>query len=119
MSTTPIQFVLNRLRGVKKNGAGWVALCPAHEDKKPSLSIKEAADGKALLRCFAGCELDAICAALQCGKRDLFPKRNSKLTRSKGFNWQRCVDAMSENDLVRLGNQRWYSRAFCSWLHKN
>ena len=37
---------------------------------------------------------------------------------ARPINWQRCVDALSENDLERLGNQRWFSRAFCSWLHK-
>jgi hypothetical protein len=43
--------------------------------------------------------------------------RDEKPARSKGFDWQRCVDALKPNDLVRLGNERWFSRAFCSWLH--
>jgi hypothetical protein len=37
----------------------------------------------------------------------------------KQFNWQACVDAMGWDDLVRLGNTRWYSSAFCKWLHEN
>jgi hypothetical protein len=33
--------------------------------------------------------------------------------------WLDCVNALSENRLQRLGNDRWYSRQFCSWLHEN
>jgi hypothetical protein len=32
------------------------------------------------------------------------------------FNWQICVNAVTESDLERLGNERWYSGAFCEWL---
>src|SRR5262245_34470667 len=34
------------------------------------------------------------------------------------LNWQACVSALKPEDLVRLGNERWYSRRFCSWLHE-
>jgi hypothetical protein len=30
---------------LRKTGSGWAACCPAHEDKRPSLSITEAAKG--------------------------------------------------------------------------
>ncbi|MHB8421661.1 MAG: DUF7146 domain-containing protein [Leptospirales bacterium] len=39
-----------------KNGAGWLVLCPVHGDKRPSLSIRDGADGKILIKCFAGCD---------------------------------------------------------------
>ncbi len=42
----------------------WQALCPAHTDRSPSLSIAEGQDGRVLLHCFAGCEPDAILRAL-------------------------------------------------------
>lgn len=51
--------ILGRFEKVKKNGAGWVALCPAHEDTTPSLSIKREGD-KWLLHCHAGCDYRAI-----------------------------------------------------------
>lgn len=46
--------VLGRLAKVKKNGGGYMALCPCHEDRNPSLSITER-DGKILAYCHA-CE---------------------------------------------------------------
>jgi hypothetical protein len=49
-----------------------MASCPAHEDAKPSLSVKEGEDGRALLHCFAGCETSQIIAALGLKMQDLF-----------------------------------------------
>jgi putative DNA primase/helicase len=48
------------------------AQCPAHDDRNPSLSITEQADGKVLLHCHAGCEIDDVLAAIGLEKRDLF-----------------------------------------------
>ena len=39
----------------KRVGSTWMACCPTHEDRNPSLSIREA-DGKILVHCHAGCE---------------------------------------------------------------
>ena len=36
-----LQDVLARLEGAKRSGDGWIALCPAHDDHRPSLSINE------------------------------------------------------------------------------
>jgi len=57
---------------VRPSGNGWTALCPAHEDRNPSLSVSLGADGKILLKCFSGCTTEAVCAALGIGVRDLF-----------------------------------------------
>lgn len=63
---------LELLKGVKKARDGqYLALCPGHHDTKPSLSIKEA-DGKILVRCFAGCELTDILKPLGLEPKDLF-----------------------------------------------
>ena len=51
-------MVLAKLDGVKHNGVGYQARCPAH-DGAPSLTITEGADGRVLLHCHAGCELDS------------------------------------------------------------
>lgn len=40
---------------VKTNGSGWLVCCPFHDDKTPSLSIKQE-KGTLLCKCFAGCE---------------------------------------------------------------
>ena len=74
MNQTPIQNTLQRLKEVKETEAGWKALCPAHKDGNPSLSIKEAPDGKVILNCFAGCEFNAICAAIGLEPRRLVSK---------------------------------------------
>jgi hypothetical protein len=54
--------------GGRKTGGGWMARCPAHDDREPSLSIHEADDGKVLVRCHAGCAQEMVIAALRtCG----------------------------------------------------
>ncbi len=57
--------VLARLEAVRRCGAGFVARCPAHKDRAPSLSIREGEDGNVLLKCFAGCSYRAIIDALE------------------------------------------------------
>ena len=66
---------LNRLGKVKRNGKGWTALCPAHKDKNPSLSISEG-EGKILVHCHTGCTTKALCAALGIDLADLFTGGN-------------------------------------------
>lgn len=51
--------------GGKRAGAGWTARCPAHDDRTPSLSIRDAKDGKILVHCHAGCGQDRVIAALR------------------------------------------------------
>jgi putative DNA primase/helicase len=49
----------------KRTGKGWIALCPAHDDQKPSLSIAEGRSGKVLFYCFAGCSYRDVIDALK------------------------------------------------------
>ena len=70
--SNPVGLVLERLEKVRSSGDGWVALCPAHEDRAASLSVAEGRDGRALVHCFAGCGIDAILSALGLEARDLF-----------------------------------------------
>lgn len=66
---------LSRLEGVRRSGPGrWLARCPAHDDKSPSLSVREADDGRTLLTCFAGCDAGAVAGAVGFTLRDLFPQ---------------------------------------------
>ena len=70
-----INDILNRLDRVKETGAGqYLACCPAHEDKSPSLSIRETKDGQILLNCFAGCDPQSVLDALGLKFSDLYPK---------------------------------------------
>jgi hypothetical protein len=54
--------LLKRNKGIRKSGSGWIAQCPAHDDKQSSLSVSHK-DGKWLLKCHAGCDIEAIFAA--------------------------------------------------------
>ena len=72
--------ILALLTDVKKQGAGWMACCPAHDDRNPSLSISEGDDGKVLLKCFAGCGAEAVCSALGLTLADLMGEPSSSVS---------------------------------------
>ena len=55
----------------KPTGDGYKAHCPAHEDGKESLSISLSGD-KILVKCFAGCNIGAVLAAVRLTTKDLF-----------------------------------------------
>lgn len=71
---TALDTLLGKLDHVRKSGAGYVARCPAHEDKAPSLSVRAGDDGRALLYCHAGCDYEAIVAAVGLQPSDLFER---------------------------------------------
>ena len=50
----------------------YVCRCPVHADERPSLGIRELADGKVLLRCYAGCRTTDVLDALGLRWKDLF-----------------------------------------------
>ena len=67
------ETVLSRLTKVRKMGADrWMACCPAHNDKSPSLSIRECSDGRILLKCWTGCGASEILDAIGLDFQDLF-----------------------------------------------
>lgn len=49
----------------RRNGNGWMVLCPAHGDRNPSLSLDVGSDGKLLVKCFAGCPQERVIEALK------------------------------------------------------
>ncbi|QPD06399.1 MAG: hypothetical protein Nkreftii_004173 [Candidatus Nitrospira kreftii] len=67
-----ISEFLSRVDAVKDHGAGkWSAKCPAHKDRTPSLSIREG-ERAVLVKCWAGCSLEAIASRLGIKLKDLF-----------------------------------------------
>ena len=79
-SGSPIGRVLGALEvsGGPDGRGEYLAFCPAHDDRMtPNLRVREAEDGRVLLRCFAGCDQDEVLSALTergIGKTDLFTK---------------------------------------------
>ncbi len=70
-----IEAILAKLDGVRKNGKGYTARCPGHNDTNNSLSISEN-DGKVLLNCFAECSKGKIMESMGLELKDLFLNRN-------------------------------------------
>ncbi len=83
MAQSPLDAVLRRLEArtgtpASKEGRGFKTLCPAHDDREPSLSVTDGEDGRVLLRCFARCSVKAVVQALGLTMADLFPSRNTR-----------------------------------------
>ena len=60
-----IAETIARALGGRKVGAAWIARCPAHKDRGPSLSIADGNHGKVLVHCHAGCDRRRVIAALK------------------------------------------------------
>lgn len=73
MSNPHLENILSRLNKVRGRNGNWVACCPAHEDRSPSMTIRETPDGKILMHCFSGCSIGEIAGAIGVDLSDLFP----------------------------------------------
>lgn len=71
--------LLSRLSKVRRTGPGqWLACCPAHNDRKPSLAIRECEDGRVLAHCFSHqCPVEDIVAAVGLELDTLFPPKEA------------------------------------------
>ena len=71
-----LETLIDRLDGAKETGHGkYIARCPAHDDRSPSLAIKDCGDGRILLHCFAGCDVESVLDALGLSFSDIMPER--------------------------------------------
>jgi hypothetical protein len=71
-----VDKLLNGLNKVKRtSNSSWMACCPAHADRSPSLSIKDTGEGKLILKCFAGCETIDVLGALGLDWDDVMPPK--------------------------------------------
>jgi len=71
-----VDKLLSRLNKIKRTGNGtWAACCPSHDDRGPSLSIRELDDGRILLHCFAGCSVHDVLAAVDLDMAAIFPEK--------------------------------------------
>jgi hypothetical protein len=94
-SMIEIEKLISCLNKSKKTGENkWLACCPAHDDRNPSLAIKYV-DNKILLHCFAGCGIEEIVNAIGLEMADLMPDkptRNSKHSAPPKFNKYELFD---------------------------
>jgi len=65
---------------VKRRGTWHDARCPAHDDRRPSLSFKDG-DRGLIVKCHAGCALEDVVGALGLRVRDLFNNETSRRRR--------------------------------------
>ena len=80
-----IDLILANLDKVKSTGKHkWVACCPAHADRSPSLAIKEVGD-RILIHCFSGCLAAEVMGAIGMTMSDLF---NDPLTEADGARYR-------------------------------
>jgi hypothetical protein len=71
-----VEALLSRLDGVRHTGDGrWLARCPGHDDRRPSLRIRELEDGRVLVHDFAGCSTEEVLAAVGLDFDALFPEQ--------------------------------------------
>lgn len=93
--------ILPRLSGVRKGGQGYAAKCPAHDDKKQSLGLAEA-NGRVLVKCYAGCDTTSVINALNIRWKDLFDRGITEPSFSSlGASWQR---APTKNNTMHFEN---------------
>lgn len=73
-----MQQIFESCRTHKKSGQGWMVPCPAHNDKKPSLFLKEE-NGTVNLYCHAGCSKTQVI--------DAFADRGIKIERVENYSY--------------------------------
>jgi hypothetical protein len=109
--------------GGRKAGRGWSARCPAHDDRNPSLSLRDSATGGVCVKCFAGCPKNEVIASLKAlglwfdktswrtSTKRLKPSATIKVTDDQNRTsialsiWQACVPAAGTLVETYLGSR--------------
>jgi hypothetical protein len=99
---TPVEKFIQRLSKVKGRNGQWTAICPSHDDKSPSLSVREAEDGRVLVHCFGGCDIQSVLGAVGLDMSDLFPERVDRSDPSKPL--KSLKPAFYASDLLRIAS---------------
>lgn len=99
-----VQDLLSRLDRVKRTGPdSWSARCPSHDDKGPSLSIRETDDGTVLLHCFAGCSVHEVVQAAGVKIEDLFPpKQTNAKPQRRPFPAESVIEVFAQESAIVL-----------------
>jgi len=96
---TPIEILLPRLDKLHGSNGKYHARCPAHDDRNPSLSIREGSDGRVLIHCHAGCDVAGIVESLGLTLGDLFPDdtRAKPHPREQDFEEEKIILRIAKN----------------------
>jgi hypothetical protein len=97
--------ILDRLERVRQTGPDrWLASCPAHPDRSPSLSVRELGDGRILMRCFALCDTEDVLSTIGLTFSDLYPEplRESKPPVRGGIPARDILEALDHEVLVAI-----------------
>jgi len=97
-----INEILARFEKVYSSGKDqWQCLCPAHDDRSASLSIKLLPDTRVLVNCFAGCSASDILDSAGLSFDDIIPSRIGDLKPVKAaFNPYAVLKAISNETLL-------------------
>ena len=113
---TPTERLLTKLSDAKRNGKGWLARCPAHEDRRASLSVSAGEDGRALVHCHAGCTAAAIVSALGLTMADLMP--TAPTGRRDGTSRSGAKATFTAEAAVAVLARRFGNR-YVHWIYQN
>lgn len=97
-----LELLLSRLEKVKRNGdQSWMACCPAHDDKDPSMAVTVTDAGKVLLKCFCGCSAPEIMGALGLPMSVLFHPESRKYSSNTEDLRKRMRDRQFMRDIAK------------------
>ncbi len=120
---TPVELMLSKLPDAKRNGKGWYARCPAHDDRRPSLSIAEGDDGRALVNCHAGCTPQAIVEAVGLNLADVMPANGSggerRQSAAKAVNDRKPGNTFATASEAVAVLQRKHGQPSATWRYEN
>lgn len=106
---TNLELVLSRLPGHFARGSEFQAKCPAHDDKRASLSVRLGDNGWVMLHCHAGCERDTILERLELRLFDIGPPIAPSV---KSHSVVATYDYCDENGEVLYQVQRLFPKTF-------
>ena len=95
------------------SGGQYSGLCPAHNDRSPSLSLTLTED-RILINCHSGCSIDQICNCLRIRKSDLFRKCETNTGNKSTPNKKKNANQVNPN-----GKVRFFSSKHKKWVTEN
>ena len=105
MSAERIVSKLSLCKEVKsrgKNKRSWIACCPAHDDKSPSLCIDVGENDNVLIHCWAGCAFEEVLSSIGMNMSDAFPDDGY---RQESFRRKPCKDKDFHEFVLHISEQ--------------